>query len=83
MVVGNAAKGEDLVVNPVKGKQLTNMRSVGNDTVFLTKPKELTLEIGMSIMNDDEYLEITPKSIRLRKQFLTLQDRVRNFRKSK
>ncbi|MDD5290396.1 MAG: translational GTPase TypA [Patescibacteria group bacterium] len=83
MVVGNVAKGDDLAVNPIKGKQLTNMRSVGNDTIFLTKPKELTLEIGMSIMNNDEYLEITPKSIRLRKQHLTLQDRIRDFRKNK
>jgi GTP-binding protein len=83
MVVGNVSKGDDLAVNPIKGKQLTNMRSVGNDTIFLTKPKELTLEIGMSIMNNDEYLEITPKSIRLRKQHLTLQDRIRDFRKNK
>ena len=78
MVIGNAAKGNDLMVNPIKGKQLTNVRASGTDeAIILTPPLELTLERALSIMNDDEYLEITPKNIRLRKQFLTENERVR------
>ncbi len=78
MVIGNAAKGNDMSVNPTKGKQLTNMRSKASDEALtLTPPLELTLERGLEIMNDDEYLEVTPKSIRLRKQFLTEIDRTR------
>jgi len=82
MVIGNVAKGDDLAVNPTKGKQLTNMRASGADeAIRLTTPIDLTLERGMSIMSDDEYLEITPKSIRLRKQFLTENERVRAGRR--
>jgi len=82
MVIGNAAKGANLTVNPIKGKQLTNMRSSGADeAIALTPPLELTIERGMEIMNDDEYLEITPKNIRLRKQYLKELDRVRASRK--
>jgi len=78
MIIGNTAKGNDLTVNPTKGKQLTNMRSSGADeAIILTPPIKLTLETGMSIMNEDEYLEITPNHIRLRKQFLTENDRIR------
>ncbi|MCX6800026.1 MAG: translational GTPase TypA [Candidatus Falkowbacteria bacterium] len=81
MVIGNVAKGNDLSVNPIKGKQLTNMRSSGADeAIRLTPPSELTLERGMSIMNEDEYLEVTPKSIRLRKQYLTEQERSKHKR---
>ncbi len=76
MVIGDAAKGSDLAVNPIKGKELTNMRAAGTDeAISLTTPLELTLERGMSIMRDDEYLEITPKSIRLRKEHLTDHER--------
>ena len=82
MVIGDVAKGDDLAVNPTKGKQLTNMRASGADeAIRLTTPVELTLERGMSIMSDDEYLEITPKNIRLRKQFLTENERIRAGRK--
>ncbi|MDP2945979.1 MAG: translational GTPase TypA [bacterium] len=78
MVIGNAAKGNDMSVNPTKGKQLTNMRSKASDEALtLTPPLELTLERGLEIINDDEYLEVAPKSIRLRKQFLTEIDRIR------
>jgi len=78
MVIGNAAKGNDLMVNPIKGKQLTNVRSSGNDeAIILTPPLELSLERALSLMNEDEYLEITPKNIRLRKQYLTENERVR------
>ena len=78
MVIGNTAKGEDMTVNPIKGKQLTNMRAAGSDeAIRLTPPLDLTLERGMDLMNDDEYLEITPKGIRLRKKYLTENDRIR------
>ena len=82
MVIGNVAKGNDLMVNPIKGKQLSNMRSSGADeAINLTAPINISLEIGMSIMSDDEYLEITPKNIRLRKQFLSESERIRAGRK--
>ena len=69
MVIGNVSKGKDMAVNPTKGKELTNMRAKGSDeAIALTPPIKLTLEGGLEIMNDDEYLEITPGSIRLRKQ---------------
>ena len=83
MVIGNVAKGNDLVVNPIKGKHLTNMRASGSDeAIRLTPPLELSLERGLEIMKDDEYLEITPKNIRLRKIFLTENDRIRSYRKN-
>ncbi len=78
MVVGNVLKGEDMSVNPTKGKQLTNMRASGTDEATYLKPAFiLTIERGLEVMNDDEYLEITPKSVRLRKRFLTELDRIR------
>lgn len=84
MVIGNVSKGDDMTVNPTKGKQLTNMRASGSDdAIVLTPPLELTLERGLEIMNDDEYLEVTPKSIRLRKQYLTEVDRTRARRAEK
>ena len=84
MVVGNVSKGKDMAVNPTKGKELTNMRAKGSDeAIILTPPTELTLEGGLEIMNNDEYLEITPGSIRLRKQFFTEIDRVRAKRQEK
>ena len=76
MVIGNASKGFDLTVNPTKGKQLTNMRSSGADeAIRLTPPLKITLERGMGIMSGDEYLEITPNNIRLRKQHLKENER--------
>ena len=81
MVIGNVAKGNDMAVNPTKGKQLTNVRASGTDeAIILTPHVEMTLERGLSVMNDDEYLEITPKSVRLRKQLLTENERVRSKR---
>ena len=83
MIIGNVAKGEDMAVNPIKGKQLTNVRASGTDeAIKLTPPVPLTLEIGLSVMNGDEYLEITPKSIRLRKQYLTENERVQSKRRA-
>ena len=84
MVVGNTAKGCDITVNPTKGKQLTNVRASGTDeAIRLTPPAKLTLEQGMGIMNADEYLEITPNNIRLRKQRLKESDRIRDERAKK
>ncbi|XKT75081.1 MAG: translational GTPase TypA [Patescibacteria group bacterium UBA2103] len=78
MVIGNTAKGEEMAVNPTKGKQLTNMRSSSSDdAVELVPPLTLTIERGLEIMSDDEYLEITPESVRLRKQYLTEAERVK------
>lgn len=83
MVIGNTAKGEEMSVNPTKGKQLTNVRAAASDeAINLTPPYNLTIERGLEIMNNDEYLEITPKNVRLRKQFLTELERkraVKNF----
>ena len=83
MVIGNTSKGEDMAVNPTKGKQLTNMRASGSDeNITLAPPYLLTIERGLEIINEDEYLEITPKSVRLRKKYLTELDRVRAKRKT-
>jgi len=69
MVVGNTSKGDEMFVNPTKGKQLTNMRASGSDeAMYLTPPYELSIERGLEVMSEDEYLEVTPKSVRLRKQ---------------
>ncbi len=76
MVVGNTSKGEEMTVNPTKGKQLTNMRASGSDdAITLVPPKLLTIEIGLEVMADDEFLEVTPQSVRLRKQYLKESDR--------
>lgn len=78
MVIGNTSKGEDMTVNPTKGKQLTNMRASGSDSaITLTPPLELTIERGLELMSDDEYLEVTPKNVRLRKQQLKENERKR------
>ncbi|MBI2459236.1 MAG: translational GTPase TypA [Parcubacteria group bacterium] len=78
MVIGNVAKGNDLDVNPIKGKQLTNMRASGSDeAIRLTPPYEITLERGLGLMKADEYLEVTQKNIRLRKMHLTKTDRTK------
>ncbi len=78
MVLGNTAKGLDMAVNPIKGKHLTNVRASGTDeAIKLTPPQLVTLERGLEIIKEDEYLEITPISIRLRKQLLSEIERVR------
>jgi len=71
MVVGNTSKGEEMVVNPTKGKQLTNMRSSGSDEALTLVPhRAITIESGLEIMQEDEYLEVCPKFVRLRKRQL-------------
>ena len=83
-VIGNTSKGDEMTVNPIKGKHLTNMRASGSDdAINLVPPIEITIEKGLEIMAEDEYLEITPKNVRLRKHFLTEADRVRAGRKNK
>jgi GTP-binding protein len=77
-VIGNTSKGEEMMVNPTKGKQLTNMRSKSSDeAINLVPPFELSIERGLEVMAEDEYLEITPGNVRLRKQFLTEADRTK------
>ncbi len=83
MVIGSTSKGEEMTVNPIKGKQLTNMRAAGSDeNIVLAPPRKITIETGLEIMADDEYLEITPSSVRLRKKFLTETERSKNKRKA-
>ncbi len=82
-VLGNTSKGEDLYVNPTKGKQLTNMRASGSDdSIYLAPAYKLSIERAMEIMQEDEYIEITPESVRLRKKFLTKTDRDKFERKA-
>ena len=82
MVVGDTAKGDDMDVNPCKGKAMSNMRSSGKDEALTLVPHfELTIERGLELMREDEYLEITPKNVRLRKKFLTELDRAKSRRK--
>jgi GTP-binding protein len=82
MVVGDVSKGEDMDVNPCKGKAMSNMRSSGNDEhIMLTPAWKLDIERGLETMREDEYLEITPLNVRLRKKFLTDQDRAKARRK--
>ena len=77
-VIGNTSKGEEMSVNPTKGKNLTNVRASSSDEAIQLVPAyELTIERGLEVMAEDEYLEITPNSVRLRKQFLTEIDRAR------
>ncbi len=81
MVIGIHSRDNDLVVNPIKGKQLTNVRSSGTDeAVRLVPPVELTLEKAVEFIADDELVEITPKSIRIRKRFLLEHERKRAAR---
>ncbi len=83
MVIGNTSKGQDMAVNPTKGKQMSNMRSSGADeAIQLSPPIKVTLERGLEIMADDEYLEVTPLSVRLRKHSLSETERIRNSRKN-
>ncbi len=82
MVIGNTSKGEDLDVNPMKEKVLSNYRSAGkDDAIMLTPPWRLTIERGLEIMHEDDYLEITPKNVRLRKQYLKKTDREKASKK--
>ena len=79
MVIGLNARGDDMAVNPTKGKQLTNIRAAGTDeNIVLTPPINFTLERALEFIEDDELVEVTPLSIRIRKKFLTENERKRN-----
>ena len=78
MVIGNTSKGEEMQANPTKGKNQSNVRSSGMDeAINLVPAYTLTIERGLEVMGGDEYLEITPTSVRLRKQFLTDSERAK------
>ena len=76
MIIGSVLNGEQLDVNPTKNKAFSNTRSSGNDeALYLVPPEKLDIEKGLEIMQGDEYLEVTPKNVRLRKKYLTKTDR--------
>jgi GTP-binding protein len=82
MIIGENAKPDDLEVNPMKSKQLTNFRSTGkDDAIRLTPPRVMTLEQAIAYIDDDEMVEVTPKSIRLRKALLDPNERKKAGRK--
>ena len=84
MIIGINSRDNDLVVNPIRQKQLTNVRASGSDeAVRLIPPIELTLERAVEFIADDEIVEITPKSIRLRKKALKEHERKREARETK
>lgn len=79
MIIGEHNQGNDLTVNPLKGKKLTNVRSSGtDDAINLIPPIEVTLEAALEYIKEDEYVEVTPENIRLRKKFLKEHERKRN-----
>ena len=81
MVVGLHSRDNDLVVNPTKAKQLTNIRAAGSDeNILLTPPVKHSLEQAMEFIEDDELVEVTPGHIRLRKKYLTENERKRMSR---
>ncbi|MGA2343020.1 MAG: translational GTPase TypA, partial [Steroidobacteraceae bacterium] len=83
MIIGINNRDNDLVVNPLKGKKLTNMRAAGKDeNVVLTPPIRFTLEQAMEFIDDDELIEVAPTSIRLRKRNLREVDRKRSERET-
>jgi GTP-binding protein len=78
MIIGEHSRGTDLEVNPLKSKQLTNFRASGKDeAVRLTPPRKMSLEDAIAYIEDDELVEVTPKSIRLRKRYLDPHERKR------
>jgi GTP-binding protein len=83
MIIGLNNRDNDLVVNPLKGKKLTNMRAAGKDeNVVLTPPIRFSLEQAMEFIDDDELIEVTPNSVRLRKRNLRENDRKRSERET-
>jgi GTP-binding protein len=84
MIIGIHSRENDLVVNPLKAKQLTNIRAAGTDeNIVLTKPILMTLEQAIEFINDDELVEVTPKNLRIRKKFLKENERKRASRPAK
>ena len=83
MIIGIHSRDNDLVVNPIKGKQLTNVRASGTDeAVRLVPPIQMSLEYAVEFIDDDELVEVTPQSIRLRKRFLKEHERRRASREA-
>jgi GTP-binding protein len=83
MIIGIHSRDNDLMVNPTKGKQLTNIRAAGSDeNIILTPPIRFSLEQALEFIDDDELVEITPTSIRLRKKLLTENERKREARRA-
>jgi len=83
MIIGEHTRGNDLEVNPLKAKQLTNIRASGkDDAIKLTPPKKLSLEDALAYIQDDELVEVTPKSIRLRKRWLDPNERKKRSKQS-
>ena len=79
LIIGEHAKGNDLDVNPLKGKKLTNVRASGtDDAVSLTPPVDMTLEKALAYIQDDELVEVTPEAVRIRKRFLDIHERKRD-----
>jgi len=84
MVIGINSREDDMVVNPLKAKQLTNIRAAGTDeNLILTKPIRMTLEQALEFIDDDELVEVTPESIRIRKKLLGENERKRAARPPK
>jgi GTP-binding protein len=78
MIIGEHTRENDLDVNPTKAKQLSNMRAAGKDeNIRLTPPRPIVLEQALSYIADDELVEVTPHNVRLRKRFLTRNERKR------
>ena len=83
MIIWEHNKGNDLEVNPLKAKQLTNFRASGkDDAIDLTPPIKMTLEKAVAYIADDELVEVTPKVIRLRKRYLDMHERKRHSRQT-
>jgi GTP-binding protein len=83
MIIGIHSRGNDLVVNPTKAKQLTNIRAAGSDeNILLTPPIKMSLEQALEFIDDDELVEVTPQSIRIRKKFLQEHERKKASRAS-
>ena len=81
MVIGIHSRDNDLIVNPLKGKQLTNIRAAGTDeNILLTPPIDTTLEYALEFIHDDELVEVTPNAIRIRKKLLRETERKRASR---
>ena len=84
MIIGEHARDNDIEVNPVKAKKLSNMRASGKDeAVRLAPPLDMTIENALTYLNEDECLEVTPKHTRLRKRILSSSSRKRDARRSK
>ena len=83
MIVGEHSRDNDLVVNPLKAKQLTNIRAAGTDeNLILTPPVKFSLEQALEYINDDELVEVTPNHLRLRKRYLLEHERKRASREA-